>query len=172
MSLQSALLIIAYILSGITLKIADFLGERENTRWSYLSAIICAFFFGLLISESRFSSSLLLGIIIGVSLSNKVDKPNLMLGLVITLLTAFYFGFKMPILWLLLVVALFTFIDEVGHDRLHSTMGVLTRVLRFRPALKLLMIVLSGLAQIQIIYLVSFLCFDLSYDLTNYLLTK
>jgi hypothetical protein len=95
-----------------------------------------------------------------------------MLGLVITLLTAFYFGFEMPILWLLLVVALFTFIDEVGHDRLHSTMGALTRVFRFRPTLKLLMIVLSGLTQIQIIYLVSFLCFDLSYDLTNYLLTK
>ena len=36
---------IAYIISGITLKIADLLGERENTLWSYLSAIICAFFF-------------------------------------------------------------------------------------------------------------------------------
>lgn len=172
MQLQPELLLTAFTLSGITLKASDFLGERGNTPISYLSAAVSAFIFGLLMSESAFSSSLILGIVIGVTLSQKVDRPNMLFGLILTLMVAFYFELKTPIPWLLLVVALFTFIDEIGHGKLSRKKGFSAFFFRYRMSLKLAMIILTSISLVQVIHLIGFLCFDLSYDLMNHLLTN
>lgn len=169
---QPELLLIALALSGVTLKTSDFLGERGSTPASYISATISAFIFGLLMSESTFSSSLILGIIVGVTLSKKVDKPNMIFGLILTIITAFYFGIKTPSLWLLVVVAFFAFIDEIGHDRLSQRSGVFALFFSYRLTLKLAMTTLTGLSLVEAVYYVGFLCFDLSYDLASHLLTR
>lgn len=170
MQLQQGLLLAAFALSGITLKTSDVLGERGNTSVSYLSAAASAVFFGLLMSESAFSSALILGIIVGVTLSRKVDKPNMIFGLVLTIIVAIYFEIAIPILWFLVVVALFTFIDEIGHERLSQRKGVSAFFFRYRLSLKLAMTILTSLSLVKVIYYIGFLCFDLSYDLINYLL--
>ena len=176
MQLQPELLITAFALSGITLKTSDFLGERGSTPISYLSAAVSAFIFGLLMSESVFSSSLILGIIIGVILSRKVDRPNMVLGLILTFAFASYFEFwtnlKVSTLWFLVVVAFFTFIDEVGHERLGQKEGFPALFFRYRLSLKLIMILLAGVSLIPTVYLIGFLCFDLAYDFTNHFLTN
>lgn len=172
MELRLELLLTAFTLGGVTLKTSDFLGERGNTPLSYLSAAISAFIFGRLMSESAFSSSLILGIIIGVILSKKVDKPNMIFGLILTLIVAFYFELQVPTFWLLMVVAFFTFIDEVGHEKLSQKKGFPAFFFLHRLSLKLALTLLTSASLIQIIHLISFLCFDLSYDLTNHLLTN
>ena len=172
MQLQPELLLIAFTLSGVTLKASDYLGERGSTPASYVCAATSAFIFGLLISESAFSSSLFLGIVVGVTVSRKVDRPNMIFGLVLTIVAALYFGIKVPNPWLLVVIASFTLIDESGHERLGQRRGALAFFFRYRLSLKLAMTLLAGLSVVEAVYYVGFLCFDLSYDLLSYLLTK
>lgn len=171
MQLQPTFLLMAFALSGITLKASDFLGEKGNAPLSYISATISAFVFGLLMSDSAFSSSFFLGLIIGVILSRKVDRPNMIVGLILTFIFAFYFGLQIPTPLLLIVVALFTLIDEVGHEKLAQKKGYLAFFFRYRLSLKLIMVLLAGIFLVRVIHLMGFLCFDLSYDLTNHFLT-
>lgn len=172
MKLHPELFLLAYAVSGVTLKTADVLGEGGKTRRSFLSATIAAFLFGVLTSESVFSSSLLLGIIIGVTLAKKVDRPNMVFGLILTLVFAVCFGVQTPTPWLLAGVAFFTFIDEVGHEKHGQKKGGPAFFFRYRLSLKLAMICLTLCAQIQALQLMGFLCFDLCYDLTSYLINK
>jgi len=172
LTLHPELVLIAYALSGLTLKAADVLGETGKTRLSFLAATISAVLFGLLTSESGFSASLIFGLILGVIASKKVDRPNLVLGVILTLGFAIYFGVQTPTPWLLITVALFTFIDELGHEKLRRHKGVPAVFFQYRLSLKLAMIGLALSAQIQALQLLGFLCFDLCYDVTNYLVKK
>jgi hypothetical protein len=170
--LQVELLLIIFTLSGITLKISDFLGEKGKTPASFVTATLSALIFGLLMSESTFSSSLILGLFTGLILSKKVDKLNLFFGLFLALITAFYFDLMLPDLWLLVLVAIFTFIDEIAHEKLTQKKGLPALIFQYRPLLKLIIIFLAIISLITLIHLISFLCFDLSYDLTTSVLER
>ncbi len=172
MKLPPELFLAAFAVSGATLKTSDFLGERENTRLAVLSAVASSLVFGVLMSESVFSSSLILGLFIGVTASRKVDRPNLVLGLILTFAFALLLEVKTPTLWLVIVVTLFTFIDEWGHERFSRTEGAAALFFRYRLALKLATGLLTLMSQIEVLHLMGFLCFDLSYDLTNLILQK
>jgi hypothetical protein len=172
MKLPPEMFLAAFAVSGVTLKTSDFLGERENTLLAVLSAVASSFVFGVLMSESVFSSSLILGLFIGVTVSRKVDRPNLVLGLILTFAFAFLFEVKTPTLWLVIVVTLFTFIDEWGHEQLSRENGAAALFFRYRLTLKLVMSLLTLMSRIELLHLMGFLCFDLSYDLTNLILQK
>lgn len=172
MKLTPELFLAAFVVSGVTLKTSDFLGERENIFLAVLSAVASSLVFGVLMSESVFSSSLILGLFIGVIISRKVDRPNLVLGVILTFAFAFLFEIKAPTIWLMIVVALFAFIDEWGHEKLSQKRGLTVLFFRYRLALKLVMSLLTLMSQIQVLHLMGFLCFDLSYDLTNLVLQK
>ena len=172
MKLPPELFLAAFAVSGMTLKTSDFLGERENTPLAVLSAVASSLVFGVLMSESVFSSSLILGLFIGVTASRKVDRPNLVLGLILTFAFAFLFEVKTPTLWLVIVVTLFTFIDERGHEQFSRKEGAAALFFRYRLTLKLVMSLLTLMSQIEVLHLMGFLSFDLSYDLTNLILQK
>ena len=172
MKLPPELFLAAFAVSGVTLKTADVLGEGENTRLALLSAIAASLVFGVLLSESVFSSSLILGLFIGVTASRKVDRPNLVLGLILTFAFALVFDVKTPTPCLAIVVTLFTFIDEWGHERFSRTEGAAAIFFRYRFTLKLVMTLLTLMSQIEVLHLTGFLSFDLSYDLTNLILQK
>lgn len=166
--LHPELVLVAYALSGVALKTADVLGETGKTWGAFLSATISAGLFGVLTAESAVSSALIFGIILGVTASRKVDRPNLVVGLILTLIFAVCFGAQIPALWLLITVAVFAYIDEVGHDRRRQT-RVPAVFFQYRLSLKLAMIGLALIAQIPALNLMGFLCFDLCYDGTSYL---
>jgi hypothetical protein len=172
MKLPPELFLAAFAVSGVTLKTSDFLGEREKTPLSVLSAVTSSLVFGVLMSESVFSSSLILGLFIGVTLSRKVDRPNLVLGLILTFAFAFLFEVKTPTPWLVIVVTSFTFIDEWGHEQLSRKEGIAALFFRYRLTLKLVMSLLTLISHVQALHLMGFLCFDLSYDITNLILKK
>lgn len=167
MTLTPEVLIIAFIIGGVNLKLADFY-ERKSR--GYIFAAISAVSMGLLISDSSTSSSIVLGIVLGVALAGKIDQPNLVMGLGLTLAIAIIMGFSIPDLPLIAVITGTVLIDEIGHDRITSG-STLANFFRFRSTLKTTIIILTILRQINIIHAVGFFCFDIPYDVTNFILT-
>ena len=165
-------MLLLFVFGGISLKIADYYGERSSKIIPFISASVSSLIFGLLIAHNSISASIILGIILGVLFSGKIDQLNLVFGLVLTLLIAFMLNFKFPILWFLAIVTLFSFIDELIHDWCSSKRFFLATFFRLRPFLKLFFLAIASLPLIEISYILGFFCFDLSYDLTNFLLNR
>ncbi len=172
MIFSDAILLITFFLAGFTLKLADFSGEQFNNYISILFGVVSGFLLGLLTTDSAFSSAIVLGVIIGVGASGKINKPNLVIGLIVIAVTALIFGFYMPSFWLLLIIALFAFFDEVEHDRFVGKGGFLAKFFAIRGSLKLLVIFLAAIGSLPILYAGGFLVFDLTYDLTTFLIMK
>jgi len=159
------MVIITYILAGFTLKLTDFYGERRSGHLTYLITLFSAFFFALLISESEYSSAILIGIIVGVFLSGKVDRPNLIFGLIITVILTLTFGFVSPN-QIVIPISIFAFIDEKFHEK-YSRFKILRTLFQFRCVLKIAIVLLFLFNGLPFLYLIGFFCFDLSYDLTS-----
>ncbi len=164
-------MILLFAFGGVSLKIADYYGERSTKTISFISACVSALIFGLLISHNSVSSSIILGIILGVLFSGKINQLNLFFGLVLTLTIAFILKFQLPNLWLLFIVTLFSFIDELSHEWCSST-KIFANFFPLRPFLKMSFIIMAFLSLIEIKYILAFFCFDLSYDFTNFLLNN
>lgn len=171
MLLQVELMILLFAFGGVSLKIADYYGERASKIISFISACVSALIFSLLMSHNSISSSIILGIILGVLFSGKVNQLNLFFGLVMTLTIAFMLNFQLPILWLLSIVTLFSFIDEFIHDR-YSSKRFFANFFLLRPFLKMSFLFIASLSLIEVNYILGFFCFDLSYDLTSFLLNR
>jgi len=114
----------------------------------------------------------MLGVMIGVLVSKKVDRPNLILGFFLTLLLSTFLGFQLPILWLLIFVSFFTLIDEFFHDRVNKIEGNLHQVFNIRPLLKISIVLLAIISLIDLIQALGFLFFDFAYDATNFMLDR
>jgi len=170
-NLEPWALMLLFGLAGFTLKLSDYAGERDKGSPAFLVAGICGLTLGALISESPFSSSIVLGIIIGVGLSKKIDRKNLMFGLAMTAFSALLLGPELPTAWLLVVVALSSFLDELSHDRLTTKSGV-GMLFRYRPILKATIVVSAVASALSWVYAIAFLLFDLSYDVTGVLLAR
>lgn len=178
MSIESGFLLIIFIISGITLKLADIYGEKGNNVFQYVFAVASAVSFSLLIAHSSTSSSIILGIIIGVSASRKVNRKNLILGLILTLsassvLGLIFNGYSwLPIPWLLIIVSLVTLLDEICHDKFTEKKSVYTELFRFRPLLKLTIVSLALTSFVDATNALGFLSFDLAYDATGWLINR
>lgn len=164
------MLFITCLLAGITLKLADVYGEGDHNIRQYVFAIVSALSFGALLSYDSVSSSIFLGIIGGVLLSRKINRSNLFFGLILALVIAWIGGFQAPIVWLLIIVMVFSFLDETCHDRFADKKDRFTLFFSVRPLLKIAMLLLTVLALIDVIYVIGFFSFDCSYDLTSWLL--
>ena len=166
MPLAKETLLLIFTLGGISLKLADHYGEQARDYLSYFFAAAAAICMGLLISDNPYSSSIMLGIIVGVILAGKVDRLNMMIGLGLTLTTAAMLGFSLPDFPLLMVVAVASLIDETGHDR-SASKGILAKFFRFRMALKTIIVLLTVLGWVDVVHALGFFCFDVSYDITD-----
>ena len=159
MALSELVLVLAFIVGGITLKLADLYAHRSR---GFVFAAISALCLGFLISANSVSSAIVLGIILAVTVAGKIDQLNLLIGLGFTVVIAIILGFSFPDLPLLAVVTLSALIDEVGHEKI--TARRYSGFFRFRMTLKIIMIMLAISMQINLIYTLGFLCFDFSYD--------
>ncbi len=174
MVLSDVALLLAFALWGASLKLADFFGEI-GCWLGYVSAAGSAACLGLLLVDSPVSSAIVLGIAVGVVLAGKVDRGNLVFGLLLGLGVAavlgFLFGgFVFPSVSVLAVVAAGALLDELGHDRFGALEGW-GAVFRFRSVLKVAVLVLFGLGLVNLANAVGFFCFDLLYDAVGAALT-
>ncbi|MFH0897765.1 MAG: hypothetical protein V1850_06960 [Candidatus Bathyarchaeota archaeon] len=168
MPLTPEVLLLAFTLGGVGLKLADL---HDRKRRGFIFASISAISMGLLISDSPFSSSIVLGIILGVALAGKIDQPNLIFGLGLALATAviiglLFTGFITPDLPLLATFTAAALVDEVGHDKINAG-RIFPSFFRFRVTLKTTIILLIIFSQIDLIHAIGFFCFDLSYEIVN-----
>lgn len=148
---------------------ADLSGELNVRNLGLLSAGVCGGLLGILITESKFSSAIVLGIVVGVAVAGKINHVNLFAGLAVAVLTAVILGFVTPSFWLFSTVTLFTVLDEVLHDRFVGKRGPFADFFSYRCCLKLFMLVVAMLALLPLLYAVGFLAFDLTYDATQVL---
>lgn len=171
MSIEPWALAVLFGLAGFTLKLSDHTGEKRRGAIPFIIAGMCGLIFGTLVSESSFSSAIVLGIIVGVGLSKKIDRKNLVFGLAMTAFSALLLGPELPTAWLLVVVASSSFLDELSHDRL-TTKGGVGMLFRYRPILKATIVVSAVASALSWVYAIAFLLFDLSYDVTGALLAR
>ena len=102
---------------------ADLSGELGIRDLGLFSAGVCGGLLGILMTESRFSSAIVLGIVVGVAIAGKINQVNLIVGLAVAGLTAVILGFVTPSIWLLATVAFFAVLDEVLHGRFAGRHG-------------------------------------------------
>ena len=171
-ALAPHLLLILSSLSGFSLKLADIHSERQPNMTSYTIAGATAILFGLLIADNPSTSTLTLGIMIGVTLAAKVNRKSLIFGGAATMLTAFILGIATPIAWMTITVATLTWIDEIGHDKLESDTGFPSLFFRYRLTLKLGILILTATGQLATNYAASFYGFDIAYEITGWHLTR
>jgi len=153
--------------AGATLKVADHLGEEDQSLQAYIAAIFSGALLGVLMHLGVEESSYVLGIILGVALGGKVNRPNLLAGLLTVAISSLVLGLVMPDPWLGAVVAVLSFVDEVGHDRFANRSGLAGLLFRYRVGLKLGTVLLVVGSLVSVTTALGFLCFDLSYDLLS-----
>lgn len=163
--------ILIFSVSGVTLKLADYWGELGRSLPAYSSAILTAVLFGSLAAQDPLNGALIFGLLLGVTVAEKVDRGNLGVGVVATILIAVLFQAPLPSLGLIMVFAIAAYLDEVGHDRSTDPLYWYTAVFRFRLILKLVVISLGVLTWISYHIVINLLCFDLAYEGMNVVLT-
>lgn len=171
-ALAPHLLLILSSLSGFSLKLADIHSERQPNMTSYTIAGATAILFGLLIADNPSTSTLTLGIMIGVTLAAKVNQKSLIFGGVVTMLTAFILGIATPITWMTITVATLTWIDEIGHDKLETDTGFPSLFFQYRLTLKLGILILAATGHLNAVHAASFYGFDITYEITSWRLTR
>ncbi len=154
--------------AGATLKLADNLGENSQGITAYVSSILSGFLLGLLMHIGPEESSYVLGIILGVTFSGKINRPNLIVGLLTVGAVAFSLGLSMPYLWLVVIVTILSLFDEVSHDYFSDKLSYAYTLFRYRASLKVGTIFLSAATLISLTTTFGFLCFDFSYDLISH----
>ena len=164
--------VVIFSVSGLTLKLADHWGELEHRLPAYSIAMLTAGFFGWLAAQNPLNGGLIFGLLLGVIVAQKVDRGNLGVGVIATVLFAILFNAPLPSLWLIACVACAAALDEIGHDRKTNTDKWYGAVFRFRPILKLVVISLGLLTWIPYHIILYVLGFDLVYELTNGVLTQ
>jgi hypothetical protein len=170
--LPTFLLLVIFLAAGISLKVADTTGERSRSVLSYLSASLSGVLFGILISESKISSAIMLGIVIGAGASAKINKPNLVFGLAVAIVMATICGFAIPTMWLFLAVTTFAFIDEIGHNSYVKLKSPLRWFFHYRCLLKVSIVFLTLMTVLPLVYCVGFLLFDAGYEATSALIDR
>lgn len=119
--LELLLYFTAYFLAGLSLKLGDdFLDELDRPQVAWIPLSIAGLLFGLLMTVSEWDLVLLTSIVVGVSVSGKVNSPQFIVGFVLIFGTLLVVG--IPIVtdwldWLTLLIILFmaAVLDEKGN---------------------------------------------------------
>jgi hypothetical protein len=162
--------------AGVTLKLADHLGESGQSRKAYVPAILSGILLGLLFLAGRDESSYVAGIVLGVALGGKVDRPNLVVGLltigITGLMLVLFQRVFPPIPWLLAVVTGLALLDELAHDRLTGRGGLSGTLSGLRPSLKVATVIMALTGLVTVPAAAGFLGFDLCYEVTSLLINE
>jgi len=168
---SSSMILATFIGGGAALKLADRTGEDKRSKIGYVAAMAAGVLLGSLTSYGPEESSIIAGIVIGVALARKIDRPNLLLGLLVTVTSSYILGFKTPIPWVVLFVTILSLLDELGHDRLGQGRSLLGLFFRYRGTLKVAFALAAIASLVSVTSAVGFLGFDAAYEGMNKLLS-
>jgi hypothetical protein len=151
---------------GITLKFADYFGEQKRSNLAYVFAGLAAVCLSVIVTVNSSYAAIFFGIMLGVTLAGKLDQLNMVFGVILTIVLAFFFGFQIPDISLLIISSIAALLDEIGHG-VKGVPPFLLQFFRYRMILKVIIILLAISMWIHYYLAVGFFCFDLSYDLVN-----
>jgi hypothetical protein len=176
--LFAILLITSYCLLGGIIKFLDDVHDRDRkfSRRGFLCWGLTIFVIVLLdiwIYFDVYTALLALSLAAGLILIQKVDNYQFMAVALCTLPVAVYFIFQASLILLiplmLLALAPPAVLDEVLHDHAqHLASHSAQWLVRHRPLMKIVVLVLPFLGLFTIIHTIAFLGFDITYDLVTY----
>lgn len=171
-------LIVSYVLLGAGIKLLDLATDfpvqfqsRHTSLWVVTGGLVILV--NIWVFFDLYTAILVIGIILGLIVTRKVDS-SFFLFLTITTLPLSFFrllvmsGFLMgfPTLIIILVASI---MDELLHSKAsqiaHST---LRWAIVHRPLLKIIVLILPFLGLLTLVHTVAFWGFDIAYDLISY----
>lgn len=195
--MNSIVLAILYSVSGFLMKFSDDeYDEKSNKLTSIILGIFCGITIAYLASNNIDAAYIFLGILIGNTISLKVDGIHNIATLIVFLLLFLFWNIFNPIesilanfsIITLLICIISAFIDEIGNDnlRIYEKSNFLKFFFDYRFTMKLAILGLGllGLYQtftgfsIPFIEFLSFesfiffILFEISYELANFVFDK
>jgi hypothetical protein len=156
--------LVFFALLGAGLKIIDDIYDREvlSRGIAYFLAPVLIALWLFLSFHDEGAATLLSAILVSSVLAGKVDNPVFGFSAVILLVTMLLGGVDLALLPFLFLAALGV-IDEFANNRADSTGGA-SFFLKHRFGMKLGVLLLFALSQLELVYAVALLVFDLAYD--------
>ncbi len=170
------LILLFFSIAGFTLKIGDDLIDiYHKGNLANIPLVISAIMLGLLTIISNETAVIVISIILGVLISKKVDSYQYVMGITIIVLLPLIIGiqYNIDIIKILYLVGLLTImgvIDEKGDSI--SEAQKRWYILRYRPFMKIIIIILAIFSVISIDTALGFLLFDLMYIIATKLSSK
>lgn len=170
-------LIAAYAALGGGIKYIDQVYDEKiwSKKTALLLAAACGLLMGYFIATDAFSAVIFVALVLGLSITKKIDNPAFYIGVLLVLgaplLYLTHFN-KVAFNWgMLALLAMACLIDEWGNDlfdagRLHGLVG---KFFHFRGSMKAAVFMLPFLGALPWVYLLAFLAFDAAYSFVEWL---
>lgn len=166
----------AYFLAGLLLKTGDdLLDELNKTGLSWIPLALSGLLFGLIMTVSEWDLALMTSIIIGVSVSGKVNRPPFIMGFIVIVVVVILRSLP-PITgiydWITLVIMMFlaAVLDERGNDWTDKQASPRAyRFFKFRFTLKVSVLLLSIPWPLLLPTAIGLWFFDLGYELAAWI---
>lgn len=168
--LRGALIVISYAFIGGGLKYIDQVYDVHvfDKRIAWILSILCGFLMGALIALDSSSSVILLGIIISVGITRKIDTLPFytvaLLSIVLPLFlnfTSIIPDYTLTIDWLLLTFLIISGISDEFLDGIGDRKRI--KALTIRPMMKIMILIFCISGIFSYLYFLAFLAFDLTY---------
>jgi len=177
-----AALVASYTYTGGAIKFLDDVIDKKLRFTGRLPLCLVlasgvALLAGVWTALDSYSAAVVLGLVVGLALAGKVNNRYFLSIALITLLIAAILGFNpyslIPIFPTLIVLAATALADETIHSFSKAVRHPVARLmLLHRPAMKIAVILLPLFGLFTFTHTLAFWCFDLSYDLVDYLCAR
>ncbi|MEM2142950.1 MAG: hypothetical protein QXS20_06045 [Candidatus Thorarchaeota archaeon] len=171
--------LLLYTLAGFCLKSGDdLLDEMHRYRLSCVPLSASGLFLGLVSTSSEYDLALVSSILVGVTISGKVDRPQFLVGFMTLGLTLLLYGLPplpTPVYWwglLVLLLVVLMAADERLHEHAASVPNrLLSVVFRYRFVAKIGVLLPVFIIPPILPTALGLWCFDTGYELFH-LLTR
>lgn len=167
MTLEFMVEIAIFALSGVFLKNADYWGEKHVASKGYLSAFVATLCFWYLMHVKSDFSTIIIAIVLSSAVMLKIDRANLIFGVVLLVGLALLLGVQMPNIPLLIGLTALGALDEAFHGRAWKS-NIAHAAFRYRILLKSAVIAITILGWLSPTAGLGFLAFDIAYDTTTH----
>ncbi len=172
--IETVVLLLFYSIAGFTLKLGDdLLDELDRSRLSWIPLSASGILFGVIAVSSEWGLALITAVVLGVTLSGKVNRPQFGVGFVLIAAVLLVSDIPLPTDWLrwtaLVSTLLFAAaIDEKGNDWADSARHSIPAVLFVhRFTLKTSVILISFILPEFALTAIGLWLFDLGYEVAS-----
>ena len=172
--IETAVLLLVYTLAGFALKLGDdLLDELDRSDLSWVPLSAAGILFGIIAVTSEWGLALIAAVVLGVSLSGKVNRPQFGVGFVLIAAFLLVMGIPLPSDWLrwvalVSVMVLAAAIDEKGNNWAdNAESSILAAFFAHRFMLKISVVIISFIIIEFALTAIGLWLFDLGYEVAS-----